>query len=67
VSYRQNFLHTFYVSSSDGSETEGAGKERPPQVDIEAKRALASGNTEIEAAIAEVQVPGWAEGIIDRA
>src|SRR5262249_23540006 len=49
------------------SETEGAGQERPPQVDIETKRAFASGNTEIEAAIAEVQVPGWAEGIIDRA
>src|SRR6516162_2018634 len=71
-SYRQtSCTHFAYPQATgqkrDGSETEGAGQERPPQVDIETKRAFASGNTEIEAAIAEVQVPGWAEGIIDRA
>ena len=36
-------------------------------MDVEAKPAFASGNIEVEAAIAEVQVPRWAEGIVDRA
>lgn len=34
-------------------------------MDVEAKIAFASRNIEIEAAIAEVQVPRWAEGIVD--
>ena len=36
-------------------------------MDVEAKPAFASGNIEIEAAIAEVQVPRWVEGVVDRA
>src|SRR6516164_11423124 len=36
-------------------------------MDVEAKPAFASGNIEIEAAIAEMQVPRRIEGIIDRA
>jgi len=35
-------------------------------MNVEAKPAFASGNIEIEAAVAEVQVPRWAEGIVDR-
>jgi len=34
-------------------------------MDIEAKPAFASRNIEIEAAVTEVQVPRWVEGIID--
>src|SRR5215469_767789 len=34
---------------------------------VEAKPAFASGNVEIEAAVAEVQVPRRAEGVVDRA
>src|SRR5690242_13770399 len=34
-------------------------------MDVEAKPAFASGNIEVEAAIAEVQVPRRAEGIVD--
>src|SRR5262249_28957806 len=63
----RNFLHTFCVFSSDRSETEGGGKDRPPQVGIEAQSAVLGTVTEVEAAIADVQVPGWAETIIDRA
>src|SRR5262249_27573264 len=48
------------------SEPEGAGNDRPPHMNVEAKPAFASGNIEIEAAVAEVQVPRWAEGIVDR-
>jgi hypothetical protein len=51
----------------DGSEAEGAGEDRPPHMDVEAKPAVASRNIEIEAAIAEVQVPRWTERVIDRA
>ena len=36
-------------------------------MDVEAKIAFASRNIEIEAAIAEVQVPQWVEGIVDGA
>jgi hypothetical protein len=36
-------------------------------MNVEAKPAFASGNIEIEAAVAEVQVPGRAEGIVDSA
>jgi hypothetical protein len=36
-------------------------------MDVEANTAFASRNIEIEATIAEVQVPGRAEGIVDRA
>src|SRR5215469_3350859 len=50
-----------------GLETESAGQDRPPQMHVKAKPALASGNIDIEAAIAEMQVPGRIEGIIDRA
>src|SRR5215469_11319682 len=49
------------------SEAESAGNDRPPHMDVEAKPAFASGNIEIEAAIAEVQVPRLAEGIVDSA
>ena len=48
-------------------ETEGAGSDRPSHMDVEANTAFASRNIEIEATIAEVQVPGRAEGIVDRA
>src|SRR5690348_16303392 len=51
----------------DRSEAEGAGNERPPHMDVEAKPTFASGNIKIEAAIAEVQVPRRAEGIVDGA
>jgi hypothetical protein len=44
---------------NDGSETEGAGKDRPLHMDVEAKPAFASRNIEIEAAVAEVEVPRW--------
>jgi hypothetical protein len=58
----------FFISGAGpGSELEGARKDRPPHVDVEAKPAFTSRNIEIEAAIAEVQVPRRAEGIIDRA
>jgi len=46
---------------------EGASQDRPPHMHVKAKPAFASGNTEIEAAIAEMQVPRWVEGVIDRA
>src|SRR4029077_1093073 len=36
-------------------------------MDVEAKPAFASRNIEIEAAVAEVQVPRWVEGIVDGA
>src|SRR5215469_14168893 len=55
------------LPQSGGSETEGAGKDRPPHMHVETKTASASRNIEIEAAIAEVQVPRWIEGVIDRA
>src|SRR5262249_40472881 len=41
--------------------------DRPPQMHVEAKPTFASGNVEIEAAIAEVQVPRWVEDIANRA
>src|SRR5215831_12365415 len=44
-----------------------AGNDRPPQMDVEAKPAFASGDVEIEATVAEVQVPRRAEGVVDRA
>src|SRR5215469_11137217 len=50
-----------------GLETESAGQDRPPQMHVKAKPALASGNIDIEAAIAEMKVPGRIEGVIDRA
>ena len=53
--------------SDDGSETEGAGEDRPPHMDVEAKPAFASRDIEIEAAVAEVQVPRRVEGIVDGA
>jgi hypothetical protein len=46
------------------SETEGAGKDRPPHMNVEAKPAFASRNIEIEAAVAEVQVPRWVESMV---
>src|SRR6516164_10296995 len=52
---------------SDPSESESAGEERSPHMDVEAKPAFASRNIEIEAAIAEVQIPRLAEGIVDSA
>src|SRR5205085_8985068 len=55
------------IDANCGSKTEGAGDDRPSHVDIEPKPAFASGNIEIEAAITEVQVPRWVEGIVDRA
>src|SRR4029077_5568322 len=36
-------------------------------MDVEAKPAFASSNIEIEATVAEVQVPRWVEGIVDGA
>src|SRR6266850_191427 len=52
----------------DASETEGACKDRPPHIDIEAQISAAAGLViEVEAAIAEVQVEPWVGGIIDRA
>jgi hypothetical protein len=39
--------------------SEGTRKNWPPHMDVEAKTAFASRNIEIEAAIAEVQVPRW--------
>ena len=36
-------------------------------MDVEAKPTFASGNIEIEVAIAEVQAPRWVEGVVDRA
>jgi hypothetical protein len=49
------------------SEPEGAGDDRPSHVDVEAKPAFASRNIKIETAIAEMQVPRWVKGIVDRA
>jgi hypothetical protein len=52
----------------DASETEGAGKDRPPHMDVEAQISAAAGLViEVEAAIAEVQVPRWIKGVVDRA
>src|SRR6266446_5767346 len=52
----------------DASETEGAGKDRPPHMDVEAQISAAAGLViEVEAAIAEVQVQPWIGGIVDRA
>src|SRR5882724_5906503 len=52
----------------DASETEGACKDRPPHMDIEAQISAAAGLViEVEAAIAEVQVEPGVGGIIDRA
>src|SRR5689334_17682402 len=51
--------------ASNGSETKGAGKDRPPHMDVKAKPAFASSNIEIEATVAEVQIPRWAEGVVD--
>jgi hypothetical protein len=36
-------------------------------MDLEAKPAFASSNIEIEATVAEVQVPRWVEGIVNGA
>src|SRR6266436_1596135 len=52
----------------DASETEGAGKDRPPHMDVEAQISAAAGLViKVEAAIAEVQVQPCVGGIIDRA
>ena len=52
----------------DRSETEGAGKDRPPHMDVEAQISAAAGLViEVEAAIAEVQVEPRVGGIVDRA
>src|SRR6516225_2984014 len=61
LSYRET------VCRGTGSETEGAGNDRPPHMDVEAKPAFASRDTEIEAAITEMEVPGWAKCIVDGA
>jgi hypothetical protein len=51
----------------DATETEGAGKDRPPHMDVEAQIAAAGLVIEIEAAIPEMQVQPRAGGIIDGA
>src|SRR6266481_6610115 len=52
----------------DASETEGAGKDRPPHMDVEAQISAAAGLViKVEAAIAKVQVQPWVGGIVDRA
>jgi hypothetical protein len=50
----------------DKSETEGAGDDRPPYMDVEPKPVFASRDIEIEAAVAEMQVPRWIKGVVDR-
>ena len=62
VAFNQVWSFTFKYLKS-----ERAGDDRPSHVDGEAKPAFASRNIEIETAVAEVQVPRWAEGIVDGA
>ena len=61
LSYRET------VCRVTGSETEGAGNDRPPHMDVEAKPAFASRNIKIEATITDMQGRRRAEGIVDRA